>query len=263
MNNANTSTQASRFGSGQAIKRLEDDALLRGEGRYTDDVSADEAHLIFVRSPYPHARLGSIDTSAALAMPGVLQVFTGADLVAAGVKPMAGVAGFFRAGRTPAASPLRRALAHEVVRFVGEPVAAVVALTRQQARDAAEAVMVDYEELPMVVNVKDALAGSAVLCPEAPDNIVAESRYGSAEATAQAFGQAAHVVKLAITNQRLAALTIEPRSVLAQFDAATERLTVRMSTQMPSGVRNAICDCLGLPGKPRAWWWATWAAASA
>ena len=241
---------ANRFGSGQAVRRLEDDALLAGHGRFTDDVTDTlqaQTRLVFVRSPYPHARIASIDTAAALAMPGVLQIFTGADLVAAGVKPLAGSAGFKRADGTPGAAPPRRALAHEVVRFVGEPVAVVVATTLQQARDAAEAIFIDYEELPMAVDMDDATtAGASALCPEASDNIAAETRYGDANAAAAAFAKARHVVTLDITNQRLSPLSLEPRSVLAGFDAASKRLTIRMSTQMPSGVRNTVCEAIGI-----------------
>ncbi len=234
-----------RFGSGQAVRRLEDDGLLRGLGQYAGDVSLPgQLHLCFVRSPYPHARITSTDTSAARAMPGVAAVYTGADLVAAGVKPMP-VSTFPRAGGAPGASPVRHVLAHGRVRFVGEPVAVVVAATLQQARDAAEAVQVDYDELPMVVDLQQAVAaGSPLVLDDAPGNIAAESRYGSAEKAAAAFAAARHIVKLDITNQRVVALTVEPRVVLAYIDAG--RLTIRMSTQMPSGVRNSVTDALGL-----------------
>ncbi|MDD0817081.1 xanthine dehydrogenase family protein molybdopterin-binding subunit [Curvibacter sp. HBC28] len=243
-----TSSLPTRFGSGQAVRRLEDEALLRGAGRYTDDLNLPEQHhLVFLRSPYPHARIVSVDTSTALGLPGVLAVYTGADLVAAGVKPLPGNAGFKRADGV-AASPPRWPLAHERVRFVGEAVAAVVAQTPQQARDAAESVWVEFEELPMVVHLDDATqAGAPALCEAAPDNIAAEMRHGNAAATEAAFAQAAHVVALDVVHQRLAALTLEPRSVLAYPDPADGRLTLRMSTQMPSGVRNTIVDTLGLP----------------
>ncbi len=239
----------SRFGSGQAVRRLEDDALLAGSGQFTDDVSlAGQACLFFVRSPYPHARILAVDTAAALAMPGVLLVLSGADLTAAGVKPIPGSSGFKRADGSPGVSPVRRVLADGHVRFVGEAVAAVVAQSLQQARDAAEAVVVDYDELPMVVDMNDATAsGAPAVCPEAADNIACETRYGSAEATAAAFAKARHVVALDIVNQRLHALSLEPRTVLAAFDTASQRLTLRMSTQMPTGVRNSVCDALGLP----------------
>ncbi|MEY3872101.1 MAG: hypothetical protein RLZZ296_1096 [Pseudomonadota bacterium] len=238
---------ASRFGSGQSVRRLEDDKLLVGAGQFTGDVSpADQVHLFFLRSPYPHARIASLDTTAALAMPGVLSIVTGADLVAAGVKPIPGSA-FKRIDPLPCAAPERRALAHERVRFVGEAVVAVVALTLQQARDAAEAIEIDYAELPMAVNLDDATAADApVLNDKAVDNIAGETRYGNVQATAEAFAKAAHVVKLDLVNQRLSALSLEPRTVLAMPDPATGRLTIRMSTQMPSGVRNSVCDALGL-----------------
>jgi carbon-monoxide dehydrogenase large subunit len=137
-------------------------------------------------------------------------------------------------------------LAHDRVRFVGEPVAIVVAETTQQARDAAEAIWVEYEDLPAVVDVVEATAGGAVaLCEGAPDNVAAEARYGDAAKAEQVFAGAAHRVTLAIENQRVAALSLEPRTVLASV-ADDGRLTLRMSTQMPSGARTTLCDVLGL-----------------
>ena len=238
---------AARFGSGRAVPRIEDEGLLKGLGQYTDDLAPQgQLRLCFVRSPYPHARIASIDAAPAREMPGVVLVLTGADLVQAGVKPLPVNAGFKRAGGAPGASPERQVLAVDRVRFVGEPVALVVAEPAQQARDAAEALWVEYEELPNVVDVDQAVSGSpAVLCDEAPDNIAAEARYGDAAACDAAFAKAAHVVSLDIATQRVAALTLEPRSVLA-WVADDARLTIRMSTQMPSGVRSTLCDCLGL-----------------
>ncbi|MEX1168208.1 MAG: xanthine dehydrogenase family protein molybdopterin-binding subunit, partial [Hydrogenophaga sp.] len=132
-----TESNPTRFGSGQAVRRLEDESLLAGAGRYTDDVGLPrQAYLAFLRSPYPHAVIRAIDTGAAAGMPGVLRVFTGADLVAAGVKPMPGAPAFKRADGADCATPPRRVLAHERARFVGEPVVAVVAETLQQAQDA-------------------------------------------------------------------------------------------------------------------------------
>ena len=245
--NTNASDAPARFGSGQSVRRLEDDALLVGAGQFTSDVdAAGQASLFFLRSPYPHARIVSIDSTAASAMPGVLHIVTGADLVAAGVKPIPGST-FKRLDRLPCAAPERRALAHERVRFVGEAVVAVVALSLQQARDAAEAILVDYDELPMVVNLSDALAPDAPrLSDAAPDNLAGETRYGNVQATADAFASAAHVVSLDMVNQRLSPLSLEPRTVLAVPDSATGRLTIRMSTQMPSGVRNSVCEALGI-----------------
>ncbi|SDD85263.1 carbon-monoxide dehydrogenase large subunit [Variovorax sp. CF079] len=244
-----TETNPMRFGSGQAVRRLEDESLLAGAGRFTDDVTLpNQTFLAFVRSPYPHARLASLDTASAAAMPGVLRILTGAELHGAGVKPLPGAAGFTRADGTDCAAPPRHVLALDRVRFVGEPVAAVIAETAREARDAAEAVMVDYEALPMVVDLAGATAdGAPLVWDEATGNIAAEMRHGSREATSAAFAKASHVVALDVVNQRVVALTIEPRSVLADFDAASERITLRMSTQMPSGVRNSVCDAIGLP----------------
>ncbi|CAN7461225.1 xanthine dehydrogenase family protein molybdopterin-binding subunit [Variovorax sp. LjRoot290] len=244
-----TETNPMRFGSGQAVRRLEDESLLAGAGRFTDDVTLpNQTFLAFVRSPYPHARLASVDTASAAAMPGVLRILTGAELHGAGVKPLPGAAGFTRADGTDCAAPPRHVLALDRVRFVGEPVAAVIAETAREARDAAEAVMVDYEALPMVVDLAGATAdGAPLVWDEATGNIAAEMRHGSREATSAAFAKASHVVALDVVNQRVVALTIEPRSVLADFDAASERITLRMSTQMPSGVRNSVCDAIGLP----------------
>jgi aerobic carbon-monoxide dehydrogenase large subunit len=237
-----------KFGSGKEVRRLEDELLLKGQGQFTDDFApTDLVHLLFLRSPYPHASIKSIDTKAALAMPGVVYIVTGADLVKAGVKPIPGVAGFPRADGSAARSATRYALAHERVRYVGEQVAAVVAQTLAQARDAAEAIVVDYDELPMAVHLDDACAADApLLCEELGDNIAAEMRHGDAAATAAAFASAKHIIKLALTNQRVSAFSVEPRTVLDTFDAATGRLTVRMSTQMPSGVRDSVCAVLGI-----------------
>ena len=228
-----------RFGSGQAVKRMEDDALLQGQGRYTNDLAqAGDGHLVFVRSPYPHATIGTIDTAAAEAMPGVRVVITGAQLAAQGVAPMPTGAPFKRADGSDCASPPRCVLAHERARFVGEAVALVVADTLQQARDAAEQVMVDYEELPPVPTLAAALRADASLTPAAPDNISCEARHGDAAACDAAFASAAHVVKLDITHQRLAALTLEPRAVRAWDEAG--RMQVHISSQMPTGVRAAV-----------------------
>ena len=246
----NTTT---RFGSGQSVRRIEDDQLLKGMGRFTDDITddstyADCLHLCFVRSPYPHARIVSVDKDAARAMPGVVAVYDGADMVAAGVKPLAGTAGFMRPDGQPATSPGRHPLAFERARYVGEAVAVVAAQTMQQARDAAEAIVVDYEELPMVARLQDAMAkGAPLITDTAPDNIAAQMRYGSVDATNEAFAKAAHVVALDLTNQRVAAVTLEPRAILALIEPADGRLLVRMSTQMPSGVKKSLSDSMGIP----------------
>jgi len=237
-----------RFGSGQSVRRLEDEQLLRGHGQYADDVVLNaQSRLAFLRSPYPHANIRSIDTTAAQAMPGVHLVLTGAQWRAAGLKDMPPLANFVRPDGKPAATATRCPLAFERVRFVGEPVVAIVADTEQQAKDAAEAVVVDYEELPCAVTLQDALAPNAPLLSDAPDNRSAETRYGDAASVDKAFASAKHVVKLDIDNQRVAALSIEPRSVMAYVDQG--RLTIRMSSQMPTGVRTVVSTLLGLPAE--------------
>ena len=242
-----TAEIATRFGSGRAVKRIEDDGLLKGIGQYTDDiVPAGQLRALFVRSPYPHARIVSIDTANAASMPGVVKVVTGADLLAAGVKPIPTLPGLPDGSKVATAA--RHILAHERVRYVGEAVALVVAATLQQARDAAEAVWVEYEELPHVVDVNAAVAaGAPPVFEQAQNNVAAQLRHGDAAKAALAFERAAHVVQLEVVNQRVVALSIEPRSVLA-WTAEDGRLTLRMSSQMPSGVRNSLAnDILGIP----------------
>jgi carbon-monoxide dehydrogenase large subunit len=229
-----------RFGSGRAVRRVEDKALLAGEGRFTGDFAPEgQTHLVFLRSPHAHARILSIDTAAAEAIPGVLAVITGAALAAARVKPMTASLPFKRPDGAPLQAEAQTLLATGAVRFVGEPVAAVVAETMAAARDAVEAIEVEYDEL-LAVTVTARAA-------EDPARIVAETRYGDAAAVEAAFARSAHVVAVRIANQRLAPAPLEPRVVLAEQDAATGRLTVRLSSQMPSGARDALRDLLGLP----------------
>ena len=242
----NAPVDVGRFGSGHAVRRIEDPALIAGRGNFTDDVApAGQTHLVFLRSPYAHARIVALDTSAALALPGVLAVFTGADLVQAGVQPMPTPSPFRRPDGSAPASPMRHALAHERVRYVGEAVVAIVAATRLAALDGADAVRVDYDELPAVVDTMGAMKPRApALCPEAPDNIACEMRHGDAAATAAAFARAAHTVSVDVVNQRLAPSPIEPRVVLAEVEPATGRLIVRLSSQMPTAVRDGIAAAL-------------------
>jgi carbon-monoxide dehydrogenase large subunit len=239
------SPETTRFGSGKSVKRLEDQQLLLGAGQFTNDVSLpNQSYLVFLRSPYPHAKITRLDTSAAKAMPGVYGLITGQDLLAAGVKPMARPMNFKRADGGPLSSTSRYPLATDTVRFVGEPIVAVVADTEENARNAAEVIQVEFDPLQSASTLADALAPNAPLFTEAPDNRVAEARYGDITATQAAFEQAAHVVHLDIVNQRVAALAIEPRSVLAYPENG--RLTLRMSSQMPSGVRTTISDLIGI-----------------
>jgi len=241
---------SARFGSGQSVRRVEDDSLLTGRGLFADNFSLPgQAHLIVLRSPHAHARITLLDVAAARAMPGVRAIVTGADLVAVGVKPMLMSTDFKRPGGGRTAAPPQHVLAVDTVRFVGEAVAAIVADTREQARDAAEAIDARYEALPPVVGIVAAIAPSAPLVwPAATGNIACELRHGSADATASAFARAAHVVSLHLVNQRVVACPIEPRSTLAEFDTGTGRFTLRVSCQTPTGLRDELCgEVLGIP----------------
>ena len=240
--------QAVRYGSGKTVRRIEDPALVTGRGQFTDDVTLpNQAHVAFLRSPYAHAKILSIDTSAALAGAGVAAVYTGAHLVDAGVKPLSVPLPFPRPDGKPGATALRRVLAHEVVRYVGEAVAAVVADSREAAINAAEAIVVDFEELPSVVDGVLAMKpGAPVLCPEAPDNIASQMRHGDAARTQAAFDKAAVRVSVDIVNQRLAPTSIEPRVVLAYPEDGSDRVVIRLSSQMPTAVRDGVGGALGI-----------------
>jgi carbon-monoxide dehydrogenase large subunit len=239
-----TESLAARFGSGQQVRRVEDPALVQGQGRFTDDHALPgQLHLVFVRSPAAHGRIAGIELDAARALPGVVAIYTGADLVAAGVKPLPLSVPFKGPGGRALAVPPKRALAHEFVRFVGEPLVAVVAESLAMARDAAAAVQVEIEPLPANVDPLRALQpGAPVLWADAPDNIAAETRYGDAAAAEAAFARAAHRVALELVNQRLAPSPLEPRSVLAWI--AGGRLVVRLSSQGPTGIRSGLADTL-------------------
>jgi len=245
-------SQHARFGSGNSVRRVEDEALLTGSGMFADDVSLPEgARVCFLRSPHPHARIVSIETATASALPGVIAIVTGEDLVRAGVKPLPQSSDFKRSDGSPTASPPQHALAVGDVRFVGEAVAAVIAHTVEQGRDALEAIEVRYEPLPMVVDIAAAVAHDAPLVwPAATGNIACEMRHGNAAATEAAFAKAAHGVTLDLINQRLAPCPIEPRATLASYDPVTDRITLRVSCQTPTGLRDALCaEVLGIPAE--------------
>src|SRR5271156_286357 len=183
-----------RFGAGQPVKRLEDQRLLIGKGQFIDDKPEDGALWLYVlRSPHAHAKIVSIDTKAATGMAGVEAVYTGADLVADNIGTIPTLSIFKRADGSPMTVPPRRLLAHEIVRFAGEPVAAVVATSRMAAQSAAEAIAIDYKVLPSVVDpVAATKPGAPAVWPEAPDNIVAVMNYGNAAKVEAAFASAKH-----------------------------------------------------------------------
>jgi carbon-monoxide dehydrogenase large subunit len=238
-----------RFGSGRDVKRIEDAGLLAGAGRFTDDFAAPgQVHLAFLRSPTAHARIVSIDTAAALAMPGVVAIFTGADLLAAGVKPLPVAPMFKRPDGSASSMPMRLPLADKTVRFVGEAVVALVAETDEQAKDALEAILVEYDDLPAITDLSPAVAdGAPLVWPEAPGNLAAYMHHGNKEESDAAFASAAHIITLDLVNQRLAPTPMEPRSTQVAYDPQNDRLTMRLSSQMPSGARDTLCGMLGLP----------------
>ena len=231
---------SARFGTSRSQKRIEDDRLLTGQGLYSDDrVTAGQAWLVMVRSPYAHARIGAIDISAAVEAPGVLAVYTIADLQADGLGHIPFPPLFKQANGEPMAAPLRTPLAGDIAYYAGHPVAAVVAETREQAQDAAELVSVDYDELPCVIDPRKAIeAGAPQIFAAAPGNISAEARYGDVKAAADAFSKAAHVASIELHNQRLIATALEPRSSTAVFEK--ERWTLYTQSQQPTGARDAL-----------------------
>ena len=233
-----------RFGSASGGRRREDGPLLTGRGRFTDDLTlAGEVHAVFVRAPIAHAVIRSVDPAPALALPGVLAVFTGRDLVAAGLGAIPPAASFpGRGGRPLAAAPIPP-LAVDRVRHVGEAVAIVVAETLAQAADGAAAVALDLDPLPAVSQVDRALApGAQAVWPEAPDNVAFDWTDGDAAAVDAAFRGAAHVARVRLHDTRLAPSALEPRAAIGQWDEATQRYTLTASTQGVAVVRRLLAE---------------------
>ena len=234
-----------RFGAGKPVKRLEDQRLLTGKGQFIDDRPEDGALWLYVlRSPHAHAEIVSIDTTAAAGMPGVTALYTGADLVADDIGTLPTLSVFMRPDGKPMTVPPRRLLAHEIVRFAGEPVAAVVATSRVAAQTAAEAISVDYKILPSVVDpVAATKPGAPVVWPEAPDNVVAAMSYGDAAKVEAAFAAAAHTVSLELVSQRLVPSAMEPRSTIAEVDTSG-RLILHTQSQTPGPTRDILSEAV-------------------
>ena len=232
-----------RFGAGGQA-RAEDDPLLTGQGRFTDDLNvAGQVYAAFVRAPVAHARLAGIDAAAARAMPGVLAVYTGGDLAAEGLGPIPPAAVFPGRGGKPMFAASMPVLATERMRFVGEPLAMVVARTLAQALDAAERVLPDFETLPTVTDVAQAAApGAPSIWEQAPDNIALDWEDGDAAAVDAAFARAAHVSRVRLRDTRLAPATLEPRAGIGEFDAASGRYTLTASTQGVAVVRKLLAE---------------------
>ncbi len=214
---------------GASVLRREDARFLTGRGRYTDDITIPgTTHAAFVRSPHAHARIRAIDTTRAQSLRGVQAVFTGAQLAAGGVNGIP--TGWLLPDiKTPAHHPI----AVDRVRHPGEAVAVVIADNPYVARDAAELVVVDYDARPAVVDTEGALTNATPVHDDAPSNRCFHWELGDAAATDAAFRNAAHVVKQRLTNQRLAAVAMEPRSALASYSRATDDLTLWVTSQNP------------------------------
>ena len=222
-------------GIGASVRRKEDHRFLTGMGHYVDDMNRPgQAHAVFVRSPHAHARLASVDTKAALASPGVVAVFTGADLEADGVGALpCGWVITQTNGETWNAPP-HPVIASETVRCVGDQVAVVIAETLEQARDGAEKVAVDYEVLPAVLDpAKAADSDAPQLHADAPNNTCYVWGLGDAEATKAAFARAKHVTKLDLVNNRVLPNAIEPRAAIGEYDSGEDSFTLYVTSQNP------------------------------
>ncbi|WP_145134232.1 xanthine dehydrogenase family protein molybdopterin-binding subunit [Roseomonas gilardii] len=222
-----------KFGLSQSLRRVEDPRLLKGEGRYTDDLAvAGTATGYLLRSPHAHATILSIDTADARAMPGVLAIYTAEDLAADGLGPLPHAGSLKNRDGTRSANAPRFLLASGKVRHVGDPVAFVVAESLGAAKDAAEAILVDYDPLPACTDLATANdPGQPLVFDEVPENRVFDWAIGDKAKTDALFGAAAHVTRLTVVNNRVVVASMEGRAALAEYDPATERFTLQATSQ--------------------------------
>jgi carbon-monoxide dehydrogenase large subunit len=240
-----------KYGVGQPVRRKEDDTLVRGKGRYTDDFSLPgQAYAWIVRSSHAHGILRKVDVSAAKAMPGVLGAWTGADLAAENYGPFSCGLPLKNRDGTPLLQTNRTTLATDRVRFVGDAVAYVVAETLAQARDAAEAVELDIEALPAVTSAEEATQpGAPQLYDHIPNNVALDYHFGDTSKVDAAFADAAHVTKLDIVNTRVAVVSMEPRAAIGVYDKTSERYTLQVPTQGVAGNRATLAKVLNVPAE--------------
>ncbi len=237
-------------GIGVSVERIEDAALLTGGGRFIDDINLPgQAHAYFVRSPYAHAKIIGIDAGAALAEPGVIAVFTGADLVRDNIGAMINTAPVKNRDGAPLFVPDYPAIATDTVRYAGETVAVIIAETAIEAADAAELLEVDYEALPAVTRTPAAAEpNSPVIWPENGSNIALDWEAGDRAAAEAAFGRAAHVTQIDLVNNRIVVAATEPRGVVAEFDRNANRYIVYTPTQGNLPVHKSLAlDGLRVP----------------
>ena len=244
---AETALSLTKFGVGQPVRRTEDPTLVRGQGRYTDDVSRPgQAYAVMVRSREAHGIIRSIDTAAAKALPGVLAVLTADDLTAyGGLK--SGLPLKNRDG-TPIHYVPRPALAGDKVRFVGDPVACVIAETVAQAKDGAEAVALDIEPLTPVLKPAEAVKpGAPLVFDQVANNLALDFHYGDAAKVAETFAKAKHVTRLETSNQRLIVAAMEPRAAIGEYEAASGKWTLTSCSQGVHGLKTSLMDILSAP----------------
>jgi aerobic carbon-monoxide dehydrogenase large subunit len=236
-----------KFGLAQSVPRVEDPRLLKGGGRYTDDiVLPGMLHGIVLRSPHASAKLGAIDTAAAAAVAGVKAIYTAADMKADGIGPMPCAAPVQNRDGSNMVDPPHFALADGMVRHVGDAVAFVVAETAKAARDAAELVVVDYSPEPAVTDVAAATSQAAPLVwPDAKYNVAFDWGIGDKAATDALFAQAAHVTRLTVVNNRVVVASMEGRAAIADYDTATNRWTLYANTQGGWLIKNLIATSFG------------------
>jgi carbon-monoxide dehydrogenase large subunit len=226
-------------GIGAPVRRKEDYRFITGKGLYTDDINRpQQLYAWIVRSPLAHARIRSIDSKAAEAVRGVLAVFTGSDMAADGVGGLPCGWGITQKDGTQMAEPAHAPLAREFVRCVGDQVAVVLAVSRSIARDAAELIEVDYEELPAVTDLAAAAASDAPqVWPEAPGNVCFDWEIGDAAAVDKAFANAPHIVDIDVVNTRLIPNAIEPRAAIGDYDSGKDEYTLYTTSQNPHVIR--------------------------
>src|SRR5258708_11179597 len=235
-----------KFGVGQPVRRKEDDTLVGGKGKYSDDFNLPgQAYAWIVASTPAHAFLRGIDVQAAKTLPGVLGIWTGTDLAASGYGPYTCGLPLKSRDGTPLLQTNRTALMPDKVRYVGDPVAFVVAETLGEAGDAGEAVVVDIDPLPAVTEPAEAAKpGAPQLYDHIPNNVALDYHYGDTAKVEAAFADAAHVTKLDIVNTRVAVVAMEPRAALASYDRKSERYTIQVPTQGVAGNRTNLAKNL-------------------